>query len=112
MIDIAASKQSTARYGQYLAYKKYITPIQVNQTKAGSIVIEYGISSTSSIGSPLLDTPIGIIKFHVVEAHTLFLQYLEDMDKLNIDFNNFKNVVITSTKSVLVIRYFGHLFLL
>ena len=112
MIDTGASKRSTAGYGQYLAYKKHVTPIQVNKTKAGAINVQFGIGSTSSIGSLLLDTPIGIIEFHVVEADTPFLLCLEDMDKLNVYFNNLENVVITSTKSVPMVRRFGHPFLL
>lgn len=58
----------------------------------------------------MLGTPIGIIKFHVVEADTSFLLCFEDMNKLNIYFNNFENVLIISTKSVLVFRYFGYPF--
>ena len=111
MIDTETSKQSTARYGQYLAYKKNITPIQVNKAKAGAVNVQYGIGSTSSIRSLLLDTPIGIIKFHVVKTETLFLLCLEDMDKLNVYFNNLENVLITSTKSVPVVHCFGHSFL-
>lgn len=112
MIDTGASKQPTAGYGQYLIYKKKVTHVQVNKTKAGAVNVQFGIGSTSSIGSLLLDTPIGIIEFHVVEADTPFLLCLEDMDKLNVYFNNLENILITSTKSVLVVRRFGHPFLL
>ncbi len=112
MIDTGASKRSTAGYGQYLAYKKNVTPIQVDKAKAGAVNVQFGIGSTSSIGSLLLDTPIGIIEFHVVEADTPFLLCLEDMDNLNVYFNNLENVLITSTKSVPVVRRFGHPFLL
>ena len=61
MIDIGASKQSTARYRQYLTYKKKITPIQVKKAKAEAVNIQFGIVSTSFIESLLLDTPIKII---------------------------------------------------
>lgn len=112
MINIGASKQSTNGYEQYLANKKNITSILINKIKARAVNIEYGISFTSCIGSFLLDTPIGIIEFHIVEAKTPFLLCYEDMDKLYVYFNNLRNVLITSTKLVLVICCFGHLFLL
>ncbi len=59
----------------------------------------------------LLDTPIGIVEFHVFEADTPFLLYLEDMDKLNVYFNNLENLPITSLKSVPVGCRFAHLLL-
>ena len=112
MIDTRASKQLTAGYGKYLAYKKNVTSIQMNKAKAGAANVQFGIGSTSSIGLLLLDTTIGIIEFHVVEANTLFLLCLEEMDKLNIYFNNLENVLITSTEPVPVVRRFCHPFLL
>ena len=112
MIDTRASKQSTAGYGQYFAYKKEVTHVQVNKAKARAVNVQFGIGSTSSIGSLLLDTPIGIIEFRVVEADTLCLLYLEDINKLNVYFNKLENVLITSTKSVSVVYCFNHPFLL
>ena len=112
MIDIVAFKQSAARYRQYFAYKKDLTPIPVNRTKTGAINVQFGIVSTSSIGSLLLDIPIGIIEFHIVETDIFFLLCYEDIDKLNIYFHNLENVLITSTKFVPVIRHFGQPFLL
>lgn len=99
-------------YKQYLIYKKKITYIQVNKIKAEAFNIQFCIESISSIGSLLLDTPIGIIQFHVVETETPLLLYLEDMDKLNVYFHNFKNVLITSKNFVSVVYRFSHLFLL
>ena len=84
----------------------------MDKSRAGAVNVQFGIGSTLSIGSLLLDTPIGIIEFYVVEAETPFLLCLEDMDKLNVYFNNLENVLIASTKSVPVVRRFGHLFLL
>lgn len=37
IIDIRASKQSTAGYKQYLAYKKNVSPIKVNKAKTGAV---------------------------------------------------------------------------
>ena len=88
MIDRGASKRSSAGYGQYLAYRKQVTHVQVNKAKAEALNVQFGIGSTFFIGSLLLDTPIGIIEFHVVEANAPFLLCLEDMDRLNVYFSN------------------------
>lgn len=112
MIDTRASKQLTAKYGQYLVYQKNIILIQVNKTKTGAVNVQFGIGSTSSIRSLLLDTSIGIIKFNVIEANTLFLLCFEDMEKLNVYFNNLENILIISTKLLPVVCCFGHPFLL
>lgn len=112
IINTRAPKKSIAGYGQYFTYKKNLTPIQVDKTKVGAVNIQFGISSTFSIGSLLLDTPIGFIEFFVVEADTLFLLCFENIHKLNIYFNNLENVLITSTKSVQVVCHFSHSFLL
>ena len=89
-----------------LAYKKKIKHVQVDKSRAGAVNVQFGIGSTTSIGSLLLDTPIGVIEFHVVEADTSFLLCLEDMGKLNVYFNNLENVLIASTKSVPVVCRF------
>ena len=101
MIDTWASKRSTAGYRQFFAYKKKIKHVQVDKSKAGDVNVQFGIGFTSSIGSLLLDIPIRIIEFHVVEADTPFLLCLKDIDKLNVCFNNLENLLIASTKSVL-----------
>ena len=112
MIDTGASRRSTAGCGKYLAYKKKIKHVRVDKSRAGAVNVQFGIGSTLSIGSLLLDTPIGIIEFYVVEAETPFLLCLEDMDKLNVYFNNLENVLIASTKSEPVVRRFSYPFLL
>lgn len=112
MINTIASKQLTAGYEQYLADKKNVISIQVNKEKSGAVNVQFDIGPTSFIGSLLLDIPIRIIEFHVVEADTPFLLCLEDMNKLNVYFNNLENILITSTKSVPIVYCFGHPFLL
>ena len=112
MIDTKALKRSITRYGPYLAYKKQITHVQVNKTKAGAVNVQFAIGFTSFIRSLLLDTSIGIIKFLIVEADTPFLLCFKNMDKLNVYFNKLENVLIRSTKSLPVVCRFGQLFLL
>ena len=111
MIDTGASKRSTAGYGQYLAYRETQNTV-IDTSKAGAINVQFGIGSTSSIGSITVNTPVGNIEFHIVKADTPFLLCLADMDTLKVYYNNLKNVLVTPTKSVPVVRRFGHPFLL
>ncbi|KHJ32401.1 hypothetical protein EV44_g3490 [Erysiphe necator] len=83
MIDTGASKGSTAGYGQYVACKDNNSNINIDTSKAGLMNVQFGIGSTESIGSFILNTPIGTIEFHVVHADTPLLS-LADMDKLKI----------------------------
>ena len=50
VIDTGASKKSTAGYDQYLAYERTYSG-RIDTTKAGMIKVQFGIGTTSSIGS-------------------------------------------------------------
>ena len=39
-------------------------------------------------------TPLGTITFHVVPANTLFLLYIQDIDRLGIELSNLRNKLI------------------
>ncbi len=117
MIDSEASIRSTAGYGQYLAFIKNTsidpnTPIDLDHTKAGTVNVQFGIGSTPSIGSLTINTPFGLVEFHVIKADTPFLLSLADMDRLKVYFNNVENLLIDKIKALPVIRRFGHGFLL
>jgi hypothetical protein len=74
MIDTGASCRSTAGYEQYLAYKKNNNKdIEINTIQAGAVNVQFGIGSTLSIGTIIVNTPIGNIDFHVIQADTPFL---------------------------------------
>jgi hypothetical protein len=45
-------------------------------------------------GIAVVYTSIGPITFHIVSANTPFLYYIQDMDKMNICFDNLKNVFV------------------
>ena len=74
--------------------------------------VQFGISSTSSIGSAIVNTPISQVEFHIMHAKTPFLLSLADMDKLGVYFNNLSNVIVTLKGDILVVRRFRHSFLL
>src|SRR6266702_7222443 len=111
MIDTKALKRSTVGYRQYLVYRKTYNTV-INTLKAGVINVQFSIGSTPSIGSITVNTPVGNIKFHIVKADIPFLLCLADIDILKVYYNNLKNVLVTPIKLVLVVRQFGHPFLL
>jgi hypothetical protein len=111
VIDTGASKYSTAGYGQFQALQR-TNGITLNKNTKGQVKVQFGISSTSSIGSTMVKTPIGQVEFHIMHARTPFLLSLADMDKLGVYFNNLSNVIVTPKGDVLVVRRFGHSFLL
>jgi hypothetical protein len=59
------------------------------------VTVQFGIGTTSSLGSILLPTPIGDIEFHIVDTSTPFLLSLADMDKLEVYFNNLTDQLVT-----------------
>jgi hypothetical protein len=113
MIDTGASKISTAGWGQYVAYQRSIdTNAAVNSSTAETVHVQFGIGSTPSVGSLTIESPVGTIKFHIVKADTPFILCLSDMDTLKVYYNNLKNEVVTPSKTIPVIRQFGHPFIL
>lgn len=111
MIDPGAATRSTGGLGQLKALQR-VPFVELDKTTAGSTNFVFGIGSTSSIGTVKLNTPLGIIVFHIVQVNTPFLLYLADMDKLGAFFNNLTNIIVQSNRSHPVIRRYGHAFLL
>ena len=111
MINTRALKRLIVGYGQYLAYRKTYNTV-INTLKAGAINVQFGIGSTSSIGSVIVNTPVGNVEFHIIKADIPFLPCLADIDILKVYYNNLKNVLVTLKKLVLVVCRFSHPFLL
>ena len=87
-------------------------PVNIDYSTKGIVSVQFGIGSTSSIGSAIIYTPIGQVEFHIVEADILFLLSLADMNTLQVYLNNLENVLVTPNGNVPVVYRFGHLFLL
>jgi hypothetical protein len=58
-----------------------------------------------------VDTPLGALTFHVVEADTPFLLLLYDLDKIGVYYNNLTNQLVRKDVTWPVVRKYGHLFL-
>jgi len=111
MPDTGAAGVSTAGEPQVQALQK-INDISIDTSRAGEQNIKFGIGDGRSIGTVDVNTPLGVITFHVVPAHTPFLLCVQDMDRMGVKFDNLRNVLIQGTKIVPIIRKFGHPFML
>ena len=113
IIDTGAAFKSTAGYAQYQALHR-IQPTPLNKTQAGAFTVKFGIGDAASLGTIQVTTPIGNITFHVVNANTPFLLSLKDLDRLGFYLNNTTNCLVNEklSKSVPVVRRFGHPFLI
>jgi hypothetical protein len=58
IIDTGASKRLIAGYGQFQALQRTDSSIQLDETTKGMVTIQFGIGTTSLIGSVLVNTPI------------------------------------------------------
>jgi hypothetical protein len=59
------------------------------------INVQFNIKSTLLIELAKVTTLIGIIKFYIIKANTLFLLCLVNIDYLQVYYNNLKNMLIT-----------------
>ncbi|KAI0992762.1 hypothetical protein K3495_g15423, partial [Podosphaera aphanis] len=110
LIDTGASTTSTAGIGQAEAYIKEFNA-SIDTSTAGKFNAHFGIGSASSIGTIVVKSPFGRISFQVVQADTPFLLCVQDMDKLQVYFNNLNDELVLQDGSRLpVVRVFNHPF--
>ncbi|EED20885.1 hypothetical protein TSTA_081180 [Talaromyces stipitatus ATCC 10500] len=115
LIDTGAATFSTAGYAQYLAYRKVARGCIMDTSTAGSVTIRFGAGEAlQSLGLIDLDTPIGNVRFHIVEAMTLFLLSIKDLDRLKVYYDNTKDLLVRHELYLTapVVRRFGHPFLI
>jgi hypothetical protein len=108
MPDSGAAGVSTAGEPQFIALRKLLPMLKLDTTTAGKHKIKFGKGEAVSQGTINVDTPIGLITFHVVPANTPFLFCLQDMDKLGVKLDNLQNVLIQGENIVPIVRKWGH----
>jgi hypothetical protein len=116
LVDCGAAGRSTGGMGQFKALQRISNNLALDKKTTGSS-IKFGIGNTLTLGSVELNIPLGVITFHIVGVNISFLLCLDDLDRLNIYFNNLINQVIqhehtSMERRHLVIRRYGHAFLL
>jgi len=91
VIDTGAAKYSTAGFDQFQALQQTDDSIKLDRSTEGSVKVKFGIGTSSSLGSAIIDTLIGLIRFYIMPSKTLFLLSLADIDELKVYFNNLRN---------------------
>ena len=81
IINIKASKYSIIEYSQFFILQK-INKVQLNKSIKGTVSVQFGIGSISSIGFIKVATLIGTVKFYIIKVNTPFLLYLANIDNL------------------------------
>src|SRR6266568_5480510 len=94
MIDIGASKKSTAGYRQYFVYKATNDNADIDIMQTGAVNVQFGIGLTALIRSVAVKTLIGLVNFYIVKADTPFLLCLVDIDRLQVYYNNIIDTLI------------------
>jgi len=109
--DTGAASSSTAGLNQVKALQRERPDITLNKDQAGHAKITFGNGKPiESIGTVAVDTPVGLITFHVLETETPFLMCLDDMDRLQIYLDNTLDQLVSRSRgiNVPVIRKWGH----
>jgi hypothetical protein len=90
VINTGAAFMSTIGYGQFLALKK-TQNVKLDADTANRQRFKFGIRLTAFKSIVQVNTSLGILVFHVVEADTPFLLSLYNLDKIGVYFNNLTN---------------------
>ena len=117
MVDTGCSRHSTGGIDQFRALQRFqklkgLTQSKFDDSTKGSVTVRFGIGDSSSIGSSVLETPIGEVEFHIMPNELPFLLSLADMDRLKVYYNNVTDYIVSPAGKVPVVRRFGHPFLL
>ena len=86
---------------------------QLNITFAGSIIVHFGIEIAASIETLTVDSLINRIDFYIMQTNISFLLCLQDMNKLSVYLNNFKDqIVLRDEFTISIIHFHEHFFLI
>jgi hypothetical protein len=110
LVNCDAAGRSIEGMGQFKALQR-ISNVALNKKTIGSS-IKFEIDNTLTLRFIDLNTSLEMITFHIVEVIISFLLCLNDFDRLEIYFNNLINEIVQHERRHLVIRRYGHAFLL
>ncbi|KAI0997705.1 hypothetical protein K3495_g10485 [Podosphaera aphanis] len=112
MPDTGAAGVSPAANPQFEGLERLKPMTKLDTSTAGNYNIKIGKSIAKSIGTTLVNTPLGEILFHVVPANTPFLFCVQDMDQMGVYLDDLRNVLVQGDKPVPIVRKWGHPFML
>lgn len=107
MPDTGASGVSSAGEEQVAALLQLKPSLKIDPFSEGR-TITFGKGSAPVIGTLQVPTPVGTILFHVVPLNTPFLFCLQDMDRLQVMYDNLQNILIQGDRIVPILRKWGH----
>ena len=112
LLDIEAARISIAGYSQTKAYIREFD-IYLDTTSADSVTAHFKIDLAVSIKKLTVDSPISRIEFHIIQANTPFLLYLQNINRLRIYLNNLEDrIVLRNESTVPIVRFHEHPFLI
>ena len=86
---------------------------QLNVVSAENIIAHFELKTAASIEKLTVNSFIDRIDFYVMQTNTSFLLYLQNINKLRVYLNNFKNQIVLRNKSTIsIIRFHKHSFLI
>ncbi|PVH74052.1 hypothetical protein DL98DRAFT_659049 [Cadophora sp. DSE1049] len=103
LIDTGASNKNTGGINQLRALQR-VQDVNFDISQAGRSRIIFGAGSRPFLGTATVDTPAGRIEFQIVDADILFLICLQQLDALNAQYDNLRNVLIQSKKKHLIME--------
>lgn len=110
--DTGAAGVSTAGNPQFEALKRLKPMTKLDISTAGKHNIKFRKGTAKSIGTTLVNTPLGEILFHVVPENTPFLFCVQAMDHMGVYLDNLRNVLVQGDVRVPIVRKWDHPFML
>jgi hypothetical protein len=88
MLDNGAAGVSITRKPQVVVFQKLDLTILIDIFITGNYKIYFGKGEVISIGIIQVNIPLGNIIFYVLLTNTLFLYYLQDIDRIKVKLDN------------------------
>lgn len=86
LLDTGASNRNTGGINQLKALQR-IQNAKLDTSRAGGSRIRFGAGTRLSLGTVMVDTPIGRMDFTIVDADVPFLVCLQQLDKLHVHYD-------------------------
>jgi hypothetical protein len=77
--------------------------VQLDCTKVEDYRIRFGKGEALSKETVQVKILLKQITFYIILANTPFLYYIQDINKMGVKLDNLKNILIQSTKSILIV---------
>jgi hypothetical protein len=89
---------------QVITFQKLDLIVLIDIFITGNYKICFGKGEVMFISTIQVSTPLGNIMFHVLPTNTLFLYYLQDIDRIKVKLDNIQNMLVQGKKVIPIIR--------